>query len=101
MTNSPSHRVVIQKSLSRFEEALTRKDMSELSALFEDECYWRDYVVFTWDMIVFEGVNEIEDMPSARLVDTVPTQFFANRTKEVNGVVQGSFVFYTCVRSVA
>ena len=93
MTNALSNMEVVQNWLSRFEEVLTRNDMPALSKLFEGDCYWRDLVVFTWNMVVFEGLDEIEGMLSARLADTAPSTFIANRTKQMNGVVQGSFTF--------
>ena len=97
MTNSLSHREVIQIWLSRFEEALAHNNMAGLSELFENDCYWRDLVIFTWNMVVFEGLDEIEEMLAARLADTGPSNFVANRTKETNGIVQGSFTFETRV----
>ena len=97
MTNALSNREIVQNWLSRFEEVLTRNDMAALSELFEGDCYWRDLVVFTWNMVVFEGLDEIEGMLSARLADTAPSTFIANRTKQMNGVVQGSFTFETRV----
>lgn len=97
MTNVLSNREIIQNWLSRFEDALTRNDMATLTKLFESDCYWRDLVIFTWNMVVFEGLDDIEGMLSARLADTSPSNFVANRTKEMNGVVQGSFTFETRV----
>ena len=88
---------IIQNWLSCFEEALARKDVPALSRLFESDCYWRDLVAFTWNIVVFEGLDEIAGMLSARLDDTAPSTFVANRTKEMNGVVQGSFTFETRV----
>ena len=74
-----------------------RNDMPALSGLFESDCYWRDLVAFTWNIVVFEGIDEIAGMLSARLADTAPSTFFVNRTKEMNGVTQGSFTFETRV----
>ena len=97
MTNVISHREVIEIWLSRFEEALTRNDMPALSRLFESDCYWRDLVAFTWNIVVFEGFGKIAEMLSVRLAETAPSTFVANRTKAMNGVVQGSFAFETRV----
>lgn len=41
--------------LARFEQALDAADGRGLSALFAQECYWRDVVALTWDIGQFHG----------------------------------------------
>ena len=52
---------IIQNWVSCFEEALARKDVPALSRLFESDCYWRDLVAFTWNIVVFEGLTRLQE----------------------------------------
>jgi putative flavoprotein involved in K+ transport len=48
--------------LARFEEALKAPARADWSQLFGDECYWRDFVAFTWNIITLEGRDAIAAM---------------------------------------
>ena len=50
---SPTGRV--STWLSRFSDALEKSDVEAALALFDDECYWRDLVSFTWNITTAEG----------------------------------------------
>jgi putative flavoprotein involved in K+ transport len=46
----------------RLEAALAAPASADWSALFGDECYWRDFVAFTWNIITLEGRDAIAAM---------------------------------------
>ena len=41
--------------LASFGAALERRDIPAVLALFDDDCYWRDLVTFTWNIYTAEG----------------------------------------------
>jgi putative flavoprotein involved in K+ transport len=53
--------------LSDFEKALNSKNIEAATALFGEECFWRDLVFFTWNIKTSEGRAEIGDMLKATL----------------------------------
>lgn len=52
--------------VQRFAAALSRPDPAGLAALFADECYWRDLLAFTWNIVTLEGRGEISAMARAQ-----------------------------------
>jgi putative flavoprotein involved in K+ transport len=58
--------------LGAFAEALDRRDVKAVLALFAEDCYWRDFVAFTWNIKTLEGKPAIAAMLEARLADTAP-----------------------------
>ena len=61
--------------LASFASALKRSDIDAASALFADECYWRDLVAFTWNIVTLESRSAISDMLRTRLSDVQPDSF--------------------------
>ena len=61
--------------LAEFSSALKRSDIDAASALFADECYWRDLVAFTWNIVTLESRSAISDMLKTRLSDVKPESF--------------------------
>jgi putative flavoprotein involved in K+ transport len=76
--------------LARLAAALERRDIAGAKALFADECYWRDLIAFTWNIVTFESRDAIGDMLQARLGDVRPHAFEAD-------VRDGWFRFETSV----
>lgn len=58
--------------LSQFNSALERADIDSILSLFHDECYWRDFIIFTWNLKTFEGKGEIRAMLESRIKDVSP-----------------------------
>ena len=59
--------------LMQFNEALARRDVTAATAMFgASECFWRDLVAFTWNIVTLEGRPAIVGMLAARLADTLP-----------------------------
>jgi len=61
--------------LAEFASALKRADTDAATALFAEECYWRDLVAFTWNIVTLESRSAIADMLKARLGDVKPDSF--------------------------
>ena len=45
----------LNRVLSRLDDALAAGDIDAAVALFQDDCYWRDLVTFTWNIRTMEG----------------------------------------------
>ena len=71
----------IDRWLTSFCDALARRDIAAVTALFDPaECFWRDLVAFTWNITTQDGRAAIADMLQARLADTLP--FSAKRVAD-------------------
>ena len=58
--SQPAHSV--RSGLTRFEAALAAPERADWSQLFADECYWRDLLAFTWNIVTLEGRDAIAAM---------------------------------------
>ena len=48
--------------LARFQAALANPEVADWRSLFAEECYWRDLVAFTWNIVTVEGPDAIAEM---------------------------------------
>ena len=48
--------------LAALDAALTDRDWRAAARLFADECYWRDLLLLTWNIVTIEGRDAIADM---------------------------------------
>jgi len=62
----------VSQWLAGFGDVLERRDTAAAVEMFEQECYWRDLVAFTWNIVTVEGQESIEAMLDARLGDVQP-----------------------------
>ncbi len=84
--------------LARFGDALARGDAAAATALFDDDCYWRDLVAFTWNIRTQEGKAAVRAMLDARLADVKPSNFaIEGQATEAGGVTEAWFRFETGV----
>ena len=82
--------------LASFNNTLGQKDAQGTTALFDDDCYWRDLVSFTWNICTQEGKSAIQDMLTARLADVAPSNFtLEGEATEAGGVTDAWFTFET------
>ena len=94
--NSPTDR--ISTWLSDFGAALEGGDIPSAVAMFDDDCYWRDLVSFTWNIKTSEGKDAITQMLEATLSDTKPAQWLIEGDgTEADGLTEGWFTFETSV----
>jgi putative flavoprotein involved in K+ transport len=61
--------------LREFEAALKSGNTQSVIALFDDDCYWRDLVSFTWNIKTMEGKAQIADMLKATLDHVKPSNW--------------------------
>ena len=91
---SPMGRV--QTWLTKFEQALVGRDIEAVKGLFAKECYWRDFVSFTWNLKTLEGREAIGEMAEAMLDQVKPTQFqLEGEPTEADGVTEAWITFET------
>ena len=98
LDKAPSSQV--NSVLSRLDTALTQGDIEAAVALFQDDCYWRDLVTFTWNIRTMEGKDAIRDMLQAQLQSVKPSGWVMAEGEdagEEDGVVSGWIIFETGV----
>ena len=82
--------------LERFETAVTAPTKADWKSVFSEECYWRDLLAFTWDIVTIEGQAAIAAMvlqQSARIGAGGFTP--AEGTLPMSDDTQGWFTFNT------
>ncbi|MEE4237217.1 MAG: NAD(P)/FAD-dependent oxidoreductase [Anderseniella sp.] len=62
-----------QDFLDSFGKALEQGDIEAATGMFQDDCYWRDLVSFTWNIKTVEGKEQVADMLRHQLATTKPT----------------------------
>ena len=84
--------------LTNLGEALAARDLDRALALFQDDCYWRDLVSFTWNIKTVEGKDAVRAMLKAQLPSVKPSAWTVDSAagvSEENGVTTGWFAFET------
>lgn len=59
--------------LARLDGCLASGDMDSILALFDEDCYWRDFVAFTWNIKTMEGKPAIGAMLASTLSTARPS----------------------------
>lgn len=71
-------------------ERLAQRDLDGALELFAEECYWRDLLLFSWNLVTLEGKPAIRDMLETRLDQTGPEQWKVEGEATLNdGVLEG------------
>ncbi|SFP38649.1 NAD(P)/FAD-dependent oxidoreductase [Variovorax sp. 770b2] len=83
--------------LARFGDALARRDIKGACALFEpQQCFWRDLVAFSWNIVTCESQEAIREMLAATLAHTQPSAWTIEGSPETQaGMLTASFRFET------
>ncbi len=96
MSETPTEHV--SNWLSSLGAALEAGNVDAATALFGEDCYWRDLVSFTWNIKTAEGRPAIADMLNAVLGDAKPSNFrIDGEGSQADGVSEGWFTFETAV----
>ncbi|WP_407342878.1 NAD(P)-binding domain-containing protein [Pengzhenrongella phosphoraccumulans] len=66
---------IVQAWLTALDERLQGGDVDGAVALFDEECFWRDFVAFTWNLKTCEGKDEIHRMLTATLDGVRPEKW--------------------------
>jgi putative flavoprotein involved in K+ transport len=86
----------VNRWLSDFGAAISRGDHAAAVALFEDDCYWRDLVSFTWNLRTQEGQDAIRALLDATAADVQPSGWQVDgEATEAGGVFEAWFTFET------
>jgi putative flavoprotein involved in K+ transport len=64
-----------QRWLARLDAALSAGDVAAATALFGQECYWRDFVALTWNIRTVEGRDGVTSMLVATIAHAKPHGF--------------------------
>ena len=67
--------VAVTRWLASFEEAVTAGNVEAAVALFAEECYWRDLVAFSWNIVTVEGRAGVRDLLTETLDRVHPHGF--------------------------
>jgi putative flavoprotein involved in K+ transport len=85
--------------LEAFQQALDGGAEAEVADLFHDDCFWRDLVVMSWNIVTVEGHEGVRELVSATRPTAKPRNLrLSDRTTNraaPAGVVQGWFDFET------
>ena len=81
--------------LAAFNGALERKHIADTVALFaEGECYWRDILAFTWNIVTLDGRTAIAGMLEARLAGAGDfTAIRVSQAQATGGAVEARLTF--------
>lgn len=84
--------------LEKFADAMAGGDAAAAANLFAEESYWRDLVIFTWNIKTMEGRDSIRAMLDTRLGEVKPGGWnLDGEANEVDGVVDAWINFDTAV----
>src|SRR6266849_3787906 len=84
--------------LADFEKALTTRDIDAAAGLFVDDCFGRDLVAFTWNIITVEGPEGVRDMLGQTLERVQPSGFaIARELGEAGAETESWIKFETSV----
>jgi putative flavoprotein involved in K+ transport len=84
--------------LTDFDAALQRQDIDAATAMFGEDCYWRDLVSFTWNIRTAEGPAAVRQMLQATLANVKPSNWVVDgQASEADGVTEAWFTFETGV----
>lgn len=79
MTTTVSPTQTAQAFLTDLERALAHArdtgDVSAVTELFVDDCYWRDLVALSWNLTTAEGKDDLATMLAATLPHSTPGNF--------------------------
>jgi len=92
MTAANGHARALDALLTQLNTALQQQDVPAIVTLFHPESYWRDLVMFSWNIYTAEGQGGIAAMLHAQLPQLAPVQFFRNGQEPVtqqDGVLAG------------
>ncbi len=86
----------VEQWLSTFGQALSEGNIDNAVSHFDDECYWRDFLTFTWNLDTSESPDAIRAMLTGTLAGTKPTNWMLEGdASSADGVTEGWLTFET------
>ncbi len=96
ISDNPTQR--LSHWLKKFDQALRIGDINAVVDLFDEDSYWRDLIIFTWNIKTFEGQRAIMEMLRACLVDVQPMNWtIQGEATETADRIEGWLKFDTSV----
>ena len=84
--------------LAQLGASLESNDIEAAKGLFAEDCYWRDFLTFTWNLKTSEGRDQIGEMLTATLGTARPSNFaLVGEASEADGITEGWISFETDV----
>jgi putative flavoprotein involved in K+ transport len=71
--------------LDAFGAALAAGDIDRAVDCFQDDCYWRDLVTFTWNIKTMDGKDQVRDMLKSQLARTKPSHWRIAEGEDATG----------------
>ena len=81
--------------LVQFSRALETRDLQGVGRLFAQDCFWRDFLAFTWDLRTLEGKPQILRMLDRTLTGVRPQGWSVVPTASADGSGSGLIRFAT------
>lgn len=84
--------------LDTFGAALGVGDIDKAVDCFQDDCYWRDLVAFTWNLKTMEGKDQVRAMLESQLARTKPSRWQIAEGEDATGddaLIEGWISFET------
>ncbi|MGX8013245.1 NAD(P)-binding domain-containing protein [Mesorhizobium sp. ORM8.1] len=84
--------------LDKFGAALVAGDIDKAVACFQEDCYWRDLLSFTWNIKTMEGRDQVRDMLVSQLARTKPSNWAIAKGEDAtenDGLLDGWISFET------
>jgi putative flavoprotein involved in K+ transport len=94
--------IEITNVLGALDKALSSGDVAAAVNLFQDDCYWRDLVTFTWNIKTLEGKDAVRDMLNAQLSSVAPLNWRiaeGESATEDGGIITAWITFETGLRA--
>lgn len=86
----------VQGWLDGFDRSLASGDTRAVAEMFLDECYWRDFLSFTWNIKTLQGRPAIVAMLDATLTNAKPSNWAVDgEPLEKDGTTEAWFTFET------
>lgn len=84
--------------LSRLDDCLATGAIDSVLALFDEDCYWRDFVAFTWNIKTMEGKSAIGAMLASTLSSAQPSEWqVTSESQTRENTIEAWFSFKTRV----
>jgi putative flavoprotein involved in K+ transport len=98
-TDASTAQTAVTEWLTAFETALRTGEADTVAALFLVDCYWRDLIAFTWNIVTVEGRDGVRDLVAQTAGRVQPSAFAVadelGAPTEGNGVTESWIGFET------
>ena len=88
----------LEQWIAAFEKGLSTSNIDAVVSLFDEDCYWRDFLTFTWNLDTSEGPDAIRNMLQDTLSNTSPSNWqLEGDGSSADGITEGWLTFETAV----